>query len=92
MTPRTVCVTVPLNMDVKTFDQQYGKTSFTRFPVMDNGEMAFGYVHKSDMYHADDAKTMREAYAPHWQCRYCAQCRAGFCFNAQGPSAHARCV
>ncbi|MGO3057804.1 CNNM domain-containing protein [Halomonas sp. AOP43-A1-21] len=64
MTPRTVCVTVPPNMDVKTFDQQYSKTPFTRFPVMDNGEMAFGYVHKADMYHADDAKTMRELMHP----------------------------
>lgn len=64
MTPRTVCVTVLPNMTVAEFDKQYGKAPFTRFPVMDNGEQAFGYVHKSDMYHADDSKTMRELMHP----------------------------
>jgi CBS domain containing-hemolysin-like protein len=64
MTPRTVCETVPPNMTVSEFDRQYGKAPFTRFPVMDNGEQAFGYVHKADMYHADDSKTMRELMHP----------------------------
>jgi CBS domain containing-hemolysin-like protein len=64
MTPRTVCETVPPNMSVSEFDEQYGKAPFTRFPVMDNGEQAFGYVHKADMYHADDTKTMRELMHP----------------------------
>ena len=64
MTPRTVCVTVLPDMTVSAFDKQYGKAPFTRFPVMDNGEQAFGYVHKADMYHADDAKTMRELMHP----------------------------
>lgn len=64
MTPRTVCVTVLPNMTVAEFDAKYGKAPFTRFPVMDNGEHAFGYVHKSDMYHADDSKTMRELMHP----------------------------
>lgn len=64
MTPRTVCQTVLPNMTVEVFDEQYGKAPFTRFPVMDNGEQAFGYVHKSDMYHADDTKTMRELMHP----------------------------
>lgn len=64
MTPRTVCVTVLPNMTVAEFDQRYGKAPFTRFPVMDNGEQAFGYVHKSDMYHADDSKTVRELMHP----------------------------
>jgi CBS domain containing-hemolysin-like protein len=64
MTPRTVCVTVLPNMTVAEFDEQYGKAPFTRFPVMDNGEQAFGYVHKADMYHADDVKTMRELMHP----------------------------
>lgn len=64
MTPRTVCETVPPNMTVREFDQRYGKAPFTRFPVMDNGEQAFGYVHKADMYHAADDKTMRELMHP----------------------------
>ncbi|WP_447553800.1 CNNM domain-containing protein [Vreelandella sp. EE22] len=64
MTPRTVCVTVLPGMTVADFDQQYGKAPFTRFPVMDGGEQAFGYVHKSDMYHADDAMTLRELMHP----------------------------
>ncbi|ATH76392.1 hemolysin [Vreelandella venusta] len=64
MTPRTVCETVPPSMTVHEFDKKHGKSSFTRFPVMDGGELAFGYVHKSDMYHADDASTMRELMHP----------------------------
>nr|WP_295708301.1 CNNM domain-containing protein [uncultured Halomonas sp.] len=64
MTPRTVCVSVLPDMTVAEFDEQYGKAPFTRFPVMDNGEQAFGYVHKADMYHADDTKTMRELMHP----------------------------
>lgn len=64
MTPRTVCETVPPNMTVSEFDQRYGKAPFTRFPVMDNGEQAFGYVHKADMYHAADDKTMRDLMHP----------------------------
>ncbi|MGO2241636.1 MAG: CNNM domain-containing protein [Halomonas sp.] len=64
MTPRTVCQTVLPSMTVEVFDEQHGKAPFTRFPVMDNGEQAFGYVHKSDMYHADDTKTMRELMHP----------------------------
>ncbi|MFI0472107.1 CNNM domain-containing protein [Halomonas sp. HMF6819] len=60
MTPRTVCVTVTPNMTVAEFDGQHGKASFTRFPVMDSAEQPFGYVHKADIYHADDDKSMRE--------------------------------
>ena len=33
MTPRTVCETVPPNMTVSEFDEQYVKAPFTRFPV-----------------------------------------------------------
>lgn len=64
MTPRIVCETVLPNMTVREFDERFGKAPFTRFPVMDNGEQAFGYVHKVDMYHADDGKTMRELMHP----------------------------
>ncbi|MCB8888880.1 CNNM domain-containing protein [Vreelandella malpeensis] len=64
MTPRTVCVTVAPNMTVAEFDARHGKASFTRFPVMDGGEQPFGYVHKADVYHADDARTMRDLMHP----------------------------
>ncbi|MCE8031330.1 DUF21 domain-containing protein [Halomonas daqingensis] len=64
MTPRTVCETVPPNMTVAEFDARYGKAPYTRLPVMDQGEHAFGYVHRSDMYHAEDSKTMSELKRP----------------------------
>ncbi|KPQ26216.1 MAG: hypothetical protein HLUCCA13_00560 [Halomonas sp. HL-48] len=64
MTPRTVTQTVLPHLTVAEFDEQYGDAPFTRFPVMDNGEQAFGYVHKADMYHADETKTMKELMHP----------------------------
>ena len=64
MTPRTVCVTVPPEMTVAEFDAQYGKTLFTRLPVMDKSEHAFGYVHRSDTYNAQDTQTMGELKRP----------------------------
>ncbi|MHB0774270.1 CNNM domain-containing protein [Halomonas sp. WWR20] len=64
MTPRTVCQTVAPLTTVAEFDTRYGRTPFTRFPVMDAGEQAFGYVHKADTYHADDAMTMEELMHP----------------------------
>ncbi|WP_447956166.1 CNNM domain-containing protein [Vreelandella sp. EE7] len=64
MTPRTVCVTVTPAMTVAAFFEAFGKASFTRFPVMDSGEQPFGYVHKADIYHADDDKTMSELAHP----------------------------
>ncbi|MFG6667217.1 CNNM domain-containing protein [Halomonas sp. HNIBRBA4712] len=60
MTPRTVCETVPPNMTVAEFDALHGKTSFTRFPVMDAAEQPFGYVHKADTYHAGDERIVSE--------------------------------
>jgi CBS domain containing-hemolysin-like protein len=54
MTPRTVSVTVMPGMTVREFDDQLGRSPFTRFPVMDGGEQALGYIHKADTYHADD--------------------------------------
>ncbi|MDR5907406.1 CNNM domain-containing protein [Franzmannia qiaohouensis] len=64
MTPRTVCETVPPEMTVAEFDAQYGKAPYTRLPVMDQSEHAFGYVHRTDTYHADDAQTMGEIKRP----------------------------
>ncbi|WP_016855488.1 CNNM domain-containing protein [Halomonas smyrnensis] len=54
MTPRTVSVTVKAGMTVKAFDDELGHSPFTRFPVMDGGEQALGYIHKADTYQADD--------------------------------------
>ena len=64
MTPRTVCETVLPHMTVAEFQVAYAEIPFTRFPVMDNGEQAFGYVHKADMYSADDDQTMKELMHP----------------------------
>lgn len=54
MTPRTVSVTVKPGMTVNEFDKELGRSPFTRFPMMDSGEQALGYVHKADTYHAED--------------------------------------
>lgn len=64
MTPRTVCETVTPDMTVAEFDQRYGKTQFTRFPVMDGAEDALGYVHKADTYHAEDRETLKSLMHP----------------------------
>ncbi|CAO1668426.1 CNNM domain-containing protein [Salinicola sp. NYA28a] len=64
MTPRTVCETVTPDMTVAEFDQRYGKTQFTRFPVMDGAEDALGYVHKADTYHAEDGETLKSLMHP----------------------------
>jgi CBS domain containing-hemolysin-like protein len=59
MTPRTVCVTVKPQMSVGEFDESLGRSPHTRFPVMDGGENALGYVHKADAYHADEAAELK---------------------------------
>lgn len=64
MTPRTVSVTVNPQMSVTEFDAQLGRSPFTRFPVMDGGEQAQGYVHKADTYHADDDATLKSLMHP----------------------------
>lgn len=64
MTPRTVCVTVNPQMTVTEFDVELSKSPFTRFPVMDGGEQAIGYVHKADTYHADDDATLKSLMHP----------------------------
>lgn len=64
MTPRTVCQTVLPHLTVTEFEETYSHTPFTRFPVMDNGEQAFGYVHKADMYHADRNSIMKDMMHP----------------------------
>lgn len=64
MTPRTVCVTVNPQMTVSEFDTELGKSPFTRYPVMDGGEQALGYVHKADTYHADDDATLKSLMHP----------------------------
>lgn len=61
MTPRTVSVTVKPGMTVDEFDEILSRSPFTRFPVLDGGEQALGYVHKADTYHASgdtDLKTL----------------------------------
>ncbi|GEN24129.1 hemolysin [Halomonas cupida] len=60
MTPRTVCVSVRPSMTVAEFDTELSRSPFTRFPVMDGGEHALGYVHKADTYHAEEQATMKE--------------------------------
>ncbi|WP_442488826.1 CNNM domain-containing protein [Halomonas litopenaei] len=60
MTPRTVCVTVRPSMTVAQFEQELVRSPFTRFPVMDGGEQAIGYVHKADAYQADESGDMKE--------------------------------
>ncbi|HSP58023.1 MAG TPA: CNNM domain-containing protein [Halomonas sp.] len=64
MTPRTVCATVKPQMTVAEFDEVLGRSAFTRFPVMDGGENALGYVHKADTYHADDAAELKSIMQP----------------------------
>lgn len=64
MTPRTVCVTLNPQMTVAEFDKEHGHTPFTRFPVMDGGEQAQGYVHKADTYHADDDTKLKALMHP----------------------------
>lgn len=64
MTPRTVSVTVNPNMSVTEFDQRLSRSPFTRFPVMDGGEQAQGYIHKADTYHAADEVLIKSLMHP----------------------------
>lgn len=64
MTPRTVAVTVKPGMTVAEFDEALGRAPFTRFPVMDGGEQALGYVHKADTYHAEGSTTVKSLMHP----------------------------
>ncbi|WP_148252778.1 CNNM domain-containing protein [Aidingimonas lacisalsi] len=64
MTPRTVCVTLNPQMTVAGFDKEHGHSPFTRFPVMDGGEQAQGYIHKADTYHADDDTLLKTLMHP----------------------------
>lgn len=64
MTPRTVSVTVNPKMTVTEFDQLLSQSPFTRFPVMDGGEQAQGYIHKADTYHAEDDVLIKSLMHP----------------------------
>ncbi|MDI5986836.1 CNNM domain-containing protein [Halomonas sp. M4R5S39] len=64
MTPRTVSVTVRPGMTVAEFDVELGRSPFTRFPVMDGGEQALGYVHKADTYHAEGDTDLKSLMHP----------------------------
>ncbi|MDL0434073.1 CNNM domain-containing protein [Marinobacter sp. TBZ242] len=64
MTPRTVSVTVKPGMTVNEFDKELGRSPFTRFPMMDGGEQALGYVHKADTYHAEDDADLKSLMHP----------------------------
>ncbi|MCM2971934.1 CNNM domain-containing protein [Larsenimonas suaedae] len=64
MTPRTVAVTVQPDTTVEAFDEALGKAPFTRFPVIDGGENAMGYVHKSDIYQADRQSRLKDVMRP----------------------------
>ncbi|MFG6175894.1 CNNM domain-containing protein [Halomonas sp. THAF12] len=64
MTPRTVSVTVKPQITVGEFDEAFGTTPFTRFPVMDGGEQALGYVHKADTYHAEEGTELKTLMHP----------------------------
>lgn len=64
MTPRAVSETVAPDMTVATFDERFGKLSFTRYPVMDANEQALGYIHKLDIYRAEPDRTMQELMHP----------------------------
>ncbi|GAA0557022.1 CNNM domain-containing protein [Halomonas salifodinae] len=64
MTPRTVSLIVPPQMSVAEFDENLGRSPFTRFPVMDGGEQALGYVHKADTYHASEEAPLKSLMHP----------------------------
>nr|WP_298250777.1 CNNM domain-containing protein [uncultured Halomonas sp.] len=64
MTPRTVSVTAAPAMTVSEFRAELGPSPFTRFPVMDGGEQALGYVHKADTYSADDDADLKSLMHP----------------------------
>ncbi|MDI5921365.1 CNNM domain-containing protein [Halomonas sp. LR5S13] len=64
MTPRTVALTVKPQMTVDEFDVALGRSPFTRFPVMDGGEQALGYVHKADTYHAEGDANLKSLMHP----------------------------
>ncbi|MGM0985360.1 MAG: CNNM domain-containing protein [Pseudomonadota bacterium] len=64
MTPRTVSVIVTPGMTVDEFDKELGHSPFTRFPVMDGGEQALGYVHKADTYHAEGDADLKSLMHP----------------------------
>lgn len=64
MTPRTVSVTVKAGTTVKEFDEEFGSTPFTRYPVMDGGEQALGYVHRADTYNAEDDADLKSLMHP----------------------------
>ncbi|CBV42564.1 CNNM domain-containing protein [Halomonas elongata] len=64
MTPRTVCMAVKPQMTVAEFNETLGDAAFTRFPVMDGGERAMGYVHKADTCQADAEATLKSLMHP----------------------------
>ncbi|MBF7054088.1 DUF21 domain-containing protein [Halomonas sp. KAO] len=64
MTPRTVSVTGTPAMTVSEFSSELSPSPFTRFPVMDGGEQALGYVHKADTYSADESADLKSLMHP----------------------------
>lgn len=64
MTPRTVSIAVKPGMTVDEFDKELGRSPFTRFPVMDGGEQALGYVHKADTHNAEGDTDLKSLMHP----------------------------
>ncbi|MFP4263703.1 MAG: CNNM domain-containing protein [Halomonas sp.] len=64
MTPRTVSVTARAGMTVMDFDEECGGTPFTRYPVMDGGEQALGYIHRAATYSAEDDVDLKTLMHP----------------------------
>jgi len=61
MTPRAVVQHVPPEMTVGEFKARYGKSPFSRYPVINEEGAALGYIRKSDLLFVDEDTSLREA-------------------------------
>ncbi|WP_404366868.1 CNNM domain-containing protein [Marinobacter sp.] len=64
MTPRTVCKTIGPDITVEAFRNLARSLPFSRYPVIDENDEAWGYVHKSDLLTIDDDANLMNHLRP----------------------------
>ncbi|WP_166254932.1 CNNM domain-containing protein [Marinobacter salicampi] len=64
MTPRTVCKTIRPDTTVEEFRNLVTSLPFSRYPVIDEDDEAWGYIHKSDLLTIDEDANLMDHLRP----------------------------
>lgn len=64
MTPRTVCKTIKPDISVDEFRHLAKSLPFSRYPVIDENDEVWGYIHKSDLLTIDEDANLMDHLRP----------------------------